>query len=104
MLDTLNKTDLLLAALSALLSLAPEQHRARAAEILDAIADVTKSAVSVSNQAGDFADKLAALRADIDAMNERGVTVADMDKALARLRTASAVFRAASETAAAQSV
>jgi hypothetical protein len=91
--------DLLLAALSALLPLVPDKHRARAGDVLHVVSDVTNAAASIGDHAADLAAKLAALRAEVDAMG--AVSASDMDQALTRVREASAAFRAALETAAA---
>jgi len=92
---------LLLTAVSALLPLAPEQHRASAAEILDFAAGVLAAGGAVAANAPDLAAKLAAIRADVEIMAGAGraVSIEEMDAAIARVRTASAAFRAALETA-----
>lgn len=95
-MSTSLQIDLLMAALSALLPLVPEQYRARAAEIVDA----AKAAIAIGDHLGQLAQKLAALRAEMEAMADRAITSEDMDKALNRVREASAAFRAAIETAA----
>lgn len=52
----------------------------------------------------DLAGKLAAIRAEVEAMaaTGRAVTGDELDAAMGRVRTASATFRAALETAEAQ--
>ena len=96
-MSTSLQIDLLIAALSALLPLVPEQYRARAGDILEA----AKAAVSIGDHLGELAQKLARLRTEMEAMADRAVTAEDMDQALNRVREASAAFRAASETVAA---
>lgn len=91
----------LLAALSALLPLLPAEARGRAGEILSAAGGVLSLGAGVSGQWGDLANKLAGIRADIEAMARAGraVTPEELDAALARVRIASVAFRAALETA-----
>lgn len=95
------QVQLLLGALSAFLPLAPAEARARAGEILGLAAKALAASVSVAANLDDLAAKLAAVRADIEARALAGQPIgdADMDAAMARVRAASAAFRAALETA-----
>lgn len=95
------QTQFLLAALSALLPLLPAEARERAGQILAAAGGVLSLGAGVSAQWGDLADKLAAIRTDVEAMARAGraVTPEELDAALTRVRAASAAFRAALETA-----
>jgi hypothetical protein len=99
---TVLQIDLLLSAFAALLPLVPDKHRARAAEIIQAASDVTRAATAISGGIDALAQKLSALRDDVAAMGERAVTASELDQAVQRVREASAAFRAAYETAAAQ--
>lgn len=101
MLNLLLQLQLLLAALSAFLPLVPEEHRARAGEILDVVAKVLSAGGSIAANADDLAVKLAAIRAEVEAMAsaERTVSVAQLDAAMERVRAASTAFRAALQTA-----
>lgn len=92
---------MLLAALSAFLPLAPSGIRARAADILSLAASVLAAGGSVAVNMDDLAAKLAAVRAEIEAMVAAGreVSVDELDAAMARVRDASAAFRAALATA-----
>ncbi|HYD89236.1 MAG TPA: hypothetical protein VEA80_17285 [Vitreimonas sp.] len=91
------QVQLLLAALSALLPLVPEEHRSRAAELLDLAARALAFGGVVTTNLDDLALKLAAVRADVEAMAAAGraVSAEEMDAALARVRAASAGFREA---------
>ncbi len=101
MLNLMLQLQLLLAALSAFLPLVPAEHRVRAAEILDVAAKALSAGGSVASNLDDLALKLAAVRAEVEAMaaTGRAVTADELDQAMARVRTASAAFRAALETA-----
>lgn len=101
MLNLLLQLQLLLAALSAFLPLVPEEHRIRAAEILDVAAKVLGAGGAIASNVDDLAVKLAAIRAEVEAMavSGRTVSVEQLDAAMARVRAASASFRAALETA-----
>jgi hypothetical protein len=101
MLNLLLQLQLLLAALSAFLPLLPQEHRVRAAEILDVAAKALAVGGAVAANVDDLAVKLAAIRAEVEAMAARGETVSieQLDAAMARVRAASAAFRAALETA-----
>jgi hypothetical protein len=101
MLNLLLQLQLLLAALSAFLPLVPEEYRVRAAEILDVAAKVLAAGGSIATNVDDLAVKLAAIRAEVEAMAAGGrtVSVEQLDAAMVRVRSASAAFRAALETA-----
>ncbi|MEZ6022912.1 MAG: hypothetical protein R3C16_05750 [Hyphomonadaceae bacterium] len=101
MLNLMLQLQLLLAALSAFLPIVPERHRTRAAEIIDVAARVLAAGNAAAANVDDLAAKLAAIRAEVEAMAVSGhaVTADELDQAMARVRTASAAFRAALETA-----
>lgn len=101
MLNMILQLQMLLAALSAFLPLVPGQQRSRAAEILDVAAKALAAGGSVAVNVDDLAVKLAGIRAEVEAMVAAGreVSAAQFDAAMARVRTASAGFRAALETA-----
>ena len=92
---------LLLAALSAFLPLVPDEHRVRAAEILDVAAKVLGASGAIASNVDDLAVKLAAIRAEVEAMvaGGRAISIEQMDAAMARVRDASVAFRAALQTA-----
>lgn len=99
MLNLMLQLQMLLAALSAFLPLVPEDSRDRAAEVLNVVAKALSVGGSIGANLDDLAAKLAAIRAEVEAMAGRNVTAEELDAALARVRTASAAFRAALETA-----
>jgi hypothetical protein len=101
MLNLLLQLQLLLAALSAFLPLVPEEHRSRAGEILDVVAKVLSAGGLIASNADDLAVKLAAIRAEVEAMAaaERTVSVEQLDAAMDRVRAASVAFRTALQTA-----
>lgn len=101
MLNLLLQLQLLLAALSAFLPLVPDEHRVRAAEILDVAAKVLGASGAIASNVDDLAVKLAAIRAEVEAMvaGGRAISIEQMDAAMARVRDASVVFRAALQTA-----
>lgn len=105
MFNLLMQLQLLLAALSAFLPLVPEDYRVRAAAFLDLAAKALAVGGSVATNVDDLAIKLAAVRAEIEAMVASGQTVSveQLDAAMLRVRSASAAFRAALETAEAAS-
>lgn len=92
---------LLLAALSAFLPLVPNEARERAAEFLDVAADALAASGAVAANLDDLAQKLSAIRAEIEAMVVEGRRVGadELDAAMRRVREASAAFRAALESA-----
>ena len=71
MLNFLLQLQLLLAALSAFLPLVPEEHRVRAGEILDVVAKVLSAGGSIASNVDDLAVKLAAIRAEVEAMQKQ---------------------------------
>jgi len=101
MLNLVLQLQLLLAALSAFLPLVPAEKRERASEIIDVAAKALAAGGSVGANLDDLALKLSAVRAEIETMvaANRAVTSAELDAAMARVRTASAAFRAALQTA-----
>jgi hypothetical protein len=101
MLNLILQLQMLLAALSALLPLVPEENRERAAEIIDTVAKALAAGNSVGANLDDLVAKLAAIRAEVEAMASAGrdVSSEEMEASMARVRTASAAFRAALETA-----
>ena len=92
---------LLLAALSALLPLIPDTLRAKAASFLDLAGRALSVTSSAASDLADIADKLSAVRAEVEAMAAAGrdVTADELDAVMARVNTASDAFRAALETA-----
>jgi uncharacterized membrane protein len=101
MLNLMLQLQMLLAALSAFLPLVPEDSRQRAAEVLNVVAKALSVGGSIATNLDDLAAKLAAIRAEVEAMAQAGRNVSpeELDAAMARVRTASAAFRAALETA-----
>lgn len=101
MLNMILQLQMLLAALSAFLPLVPGDQRGRASEIPDVAAKALTAGASVATNLDDLAAKLAAIRAEVETMAAAGrqVTGAELDAAMARVRTASAAFRSALETA-----
>ena len=101
MLNMILQLQMLLAALSAFLPLVPSESRTRAGEILDVAARALAAGGSVATNLDDLAVKLASIRGEVEAMAKAGhaVTAAELDAAMARVRAASAGFRAALETA-----
>jgi hypothetical protein len=97
MLNLILQVQMLLAALSAFLPLVPEAQRMRAATILDLAAQALAAGGAVASNLDDLAQKLADVRAEVEAMaaSGRAVTDAEMDAALNRVRDASVGFRAA---------
>lgn len=95
------QVQMLLAALSAFLPLVPAATRVRAAEILDLAAKALAALGSIGANFDDLARRLAAVRAEIEAMAAAGreVSADELDAAMGRVRTASAAFRAALATA-----
>jgi hypothetical protein len=101
MLNWIMQLQLLLTALSAFLPFAPEKHRARITDILEVAGKALAAGGSVAANLDDLAAKLAAIRAEVEAMAAAGraVTADELDAAMARVRTASAAFRAALQAA-----
>lgn len=101
MFNLMLQLQLLLAALSAFLPLVPAEHRARAGEILDIAAKALSAGAVVAPNLDDLARKLAAIRAEVEAMAAAGQTISadQLDAAMARVRDASAAFRDTLQTA-----
>lgn len=97
MLNWIMQLQLLLTALSALLPLAPDQYRARIAEVLDIAAKALAAGGAVASNLDDLARKLAAIRVEVEAMaaSGRAVSADELDAAMARVRAASGAFREA---------
>lgn len=97
MLNWIMQLQLLLTALSAFLPLAPGAYRERIAEVLDIAAKALAAGGAVAANIDDLAIKLAAIRAEVEAMaaSGRAVTTEELDVAMMRVRTASASFREA---------
>jgi hypothetical protein len=105
MFNLMLQLQMLLAALSAFLPLSPDDHRMRAAEILVVAATALAASTAVAANVDDLAVKLAAIRAEVEAMAAAGYAISgeDLEAAMSRVRAASAAFRAALGTAEAQS-
>jgi len=101
MSNFLIQLQLLLAALSALLPLLPDTLRARAGEILDVAGKALSLGGALSAGAEDLAQKLGAVRAEIEAMAaaRHTVTADELDAAMMRVGAASSAFREALQTA-----
>jgi hypothetical protein len=101
MLNLMLQLQMLLAALSAFLPLVPEERRERVGEVLTTIGKALSAGGAIAANVDDLAVKLAAIRAEVEAMAQAGRSVSpeELDAAMARVRTASAAFRAALETA-----
>lgn len=101
MLNLMLQVQMLLAALSAFLPLLPQEARQRAGEVLDIAGTALVAGGAIGANLDDLAGKLAAIRAEVEAMAAAGrtVTADELDAAMARVRAASAAFRAALETA-----
>jgi len=94
---------LLLGALSALLPLVPVATRAGLGAILDVAAKALSIGEAAASDLTDLARKLAAVRAEVEAMADAGrdATPEELDAAIARVHAASDAFHAALGTAAA---
>lgn len=101
MLNLILQLQMLLAALSAFLPLVPADQRARAGGFLEIAAKALSAGAAVGANLDDLAVKLAAVRAEVEAMATAGETVSaeQLDAAMERVRSASAAFRQALETA-----
>jgi len=99
--NLLLQLQLLLAAMSALLPLIPAAFRSKIAGFLDLAGRALSVSASAAADVSDLADKLAAVRAEIEAVAAAGraVTADEFDAVMSRISTASAAFRAALETA-----
>jgi hypothetical protein len=101
MSNFLLQLQLMLAALSALLPLLPDTLRARAGEVLDVAGKALSLGGALSTGAEDLSRKLAAIRAEIEAMAaaRHSVTTEELDAAMARVTAASGALREALQTA-----
>ena len=101
MSNFLLQLQLLLAALSALLPLLPDTLRTRAGEILDVAGKALSLGGVLSASGEELAQKLTAIRAEVEAMAaaRHGVTPDELDAAMARVSAASSAFREALQTA-----
>lgn len=101
MLQLVMQLQMLLAAFSAFLPLVPAGERARASEIVDLAARALAASGGVAGNMDDLARELAAIRAEVEAMAASGKHFGpeELDSAMARVRAASAAFRAAVEIA-----
>lgn len=97
MRNFITQAQLLLAALSAVLPLAPAGKRAHLAHVLETIAAALKLGESAAAAGESLATKFAALRSEVEgmaALNEHA-SVEELEAVFARVRAASADFRAA---------
>jgi hypothetical protein len=101
MLNLILQLQMLLAAVSAFFPLVPADLRAWAGVILEVVAKALAAGGAVGANLDDLAAKLGQVRAEVEAMASAGeaVSAERMDAAMARVREASAAFRAALETA-----
>jgi hypothetical protein len=101
MLNLMLQLQMLLAALSAFLPLVPEESRERAGEVLNVVGKALSAGGAIAANVDDLAQKLAAIRAEVEAMAAAGrsATPEQLDAAMARVRAASAAFREALEIA-----
>lgn len=101
MINLMLQLQMLLAALSAFLPLLPDDSRARAGEVLSIVGRALNVGNSLAANLDDLASKLAAIRAEVEAMASAGrsASTEDLDAAMARIRAASVAFRDALETA-----
>lgn len=86
---------LLLATLSALIPLVPARMRSAAGDLLRLASDALALGASATHELEDLAAKLAALRAEMEAIAASGREISsdDLDAAMQRVRIASAAFR-----------
>lgn len=91
------QVQLLLAALSAFLPLVPDGQRDRASALIEIAAKALSFGATAAAHLDDLALKLQAVRAEVEAMavSGRTATAEEWDAGLARVRAASAQFRAA---------
>jgi hypothetical protein len=94
------QSQLLLAALGALLPLIPEKSRVRIGELFDLVGKALAVGDAAARQLDDLAVKLAAVRADVERMALAGerLTADRIDEAFERVRAASAAFRQVAES------
>lgn len=88
---------LLLAALGAVLPLAPASKRDELGRILETIAAAVRFGEAAAGGLDELTAKLAAVRGEIETMAAAGreASAADLEAAFDRVRAASAAFRAA---------
>jgi hypothetical protein len=91
------QVQLLLAALSAVLPLAPEGNRAQLAHVLESVAAALKLGESALHSAESLAAKLSALRREVERMAAVSphASAEDLESVFERVRNASTEFRAA---------
>jgi hypothetical protein len=101
MTSLIMQLQLLLGVLSALLPLLPAPFRVRVGAVLEAAAGALALGDAVAANAEELAQKLASVRAEIEAMaaSHHVVTGDELDAAMARVSAASAAFRSALQTA-----
>jgi hypothetical protein len=92
---------LLLAALSAVLPLAPARSRAQLGHVLETIAAALKLGEAAAGAAEELAQKFARLHAEVTQMAALSthVSAEELDAAFERVRAASAAFRGAAGSA-----
>jgi hypothetical protein len=85
------QVQLLLAALSAVLPLAPEKNRAHLAHVLETIAAALKLGETAAGAGAELATKFAALRSEVEEMAALSTTVSaeQFEAAFERVRVAS---------------
>ena len=90
------QAQLLLAVLSALLPLAPDEHRARIAEILDLAGKAIAAGGAVAINVQEASAKLAKIRRELETLVAEGRAPDEeaFDAVIARVRAASAEIRA----------
>lgn len=91
------QVQLLLAALSAVLPLAPARNRAQLAHVLETIAAALKLGETALDSAESLASKFASLRGEVERMAALSPHASpdELEAAFERVRSASATFRAA---------
>lgn len=101
MSNVIIQAQMLLSALSAVLSLIEGGERGRAGQLLEAAAEALSAAVAAARNIDDLAEKISAIRAEVEAMASAGraASADELDAALTRVRRASAAFRAAAGSA-----
>jgi hypothetical protein len=91
------QAQMLLTVLTAALPLAPAARRSALADVLETIGAALRFADLTADAAHDLADKIGALRAEVEAMAMAGDAIGadDLEAAFVRVAEASAAFRAA---------
>ncbi len=86
MLNVIAQLEMLIAAISAFLPLIPEEQRDRATRFLSLAARGLSAGAHAAANLEDLADKLALIRAEVEAMAEAGASVsaAQLDAAMER--------------------